>query len=49
MMRHMGEHKIADRIMRAIHDVLSKGEHVTRDLGGSADTAGFTDAIIDAL
>lgn len=49
MMRYMGEHKVADRIERSIHDVLSKGEHVTRDLGGNANTATFTDAIIDNL
>jgi isocitrate dehydrogenase (NAD+) len=49
MLDYVGERSISDRIRRAIHDVLSAGTHLTGDLGGSADTAGFTDAIIDAL
>jgi isocitrate dehydrogenase (NAD+) len=49
MMRHMGEHKVADKVERAIHDVLSEGRTVTRDLGGTAGTADFTAAIIDKL
>lgn len=49
MMDYIGERKIADRVRRAANDVLEAGEHVTRDLGGQADTATFTDAIIDQL
>ncbi len=49
MMRHMGEHKVADAINQAIHDVLSEGRHLTGDLGGSAGTEEFTSAIIDKL
>jgi isocitrate dehydrogenase (NAD+) len=49
MMEWMGERKVADRVRRAVEDVLSAGRHLTGDLGGTADTATFTDAIIDAL
>ncbi len=49
MLEYMGERRISERIERAIHDVLSAGRHVTRDLGGTAGTAEFTQALIDAL
>lgn len=49
MLEYMGERKIADRVTRAIEDVLSKGKVRTGDLGGTASTAEFTQALIDAL
>lgn len=49
MLEYMGQHRVADRVNRAIWDVLSARRHVTRDLGGDADTATFTAALIDAL
>jgi isocitrate dehydrogenase (NAD+) len=49
MLEYVGERKIAERIERAVFDVLEAGTHRTRDLGGEADTARFTDAIIDKL
>lgn len=49
MMEYMGEHQVARRVRDAIHEVLEAGRHVTRDLGGTAGTAEFTQAIIDAL
>ena len=49
MLEHIGEHRVADRVSRAIHDVLGARRHVTKDLGGTADTATFTQALIDAL
>ena len=49
MLQHMGERAVSDKIERAIFDVLTEGKHVTRDLGGTAGTAEFTDAIIDKL
>jgi len=49
MLKYVGEQAIADRIERAVFDVLEEGKHTTRDLGGDADTARFTDAIIDKL
>jgi isocitrate dehydrogenase (NAD+) len=49
MLRHIGERPAGDRIEAALNKVLSKRERVTRDLGGTASTVEFTDAIIDAL
>jgi isocitrate dehydrogenase (NAD+) len=46
MLRHLHEDAIADKIERAYHAVLSEGKSLTRDLGGSAGTNEFTDAII---
>jgi isocitrate dehydrogenase (NAD+) len=49
LLQYVGEQAIADRIERAVFDVLEEGKHTTRDLGGDADTARFTNAIIDKL
>lgn len=49
MLEYMGQHRVAERVNRAIWEVLSARTHVTRDLGGTADTATFTAALIDAL
>ena len=49
MLEYVGEHKVKSRIERAVWDVLEEGKHLTGDLGGSANTAGFTDAIIDSF
>jgi isocitrate dehydrogenase (NAD+) len=49
MLEYVGEHGIKERIERAVWDVLEEGKHLTGDLGGTANTAGFTDAIIDKL
>jgi isocitrate dehydrogenase (NAD+) len=49
MMEFMGERKIAERIREGIFIALQEGKHLTRDLGGTANTAEFTAAIIDAM
>jgi isocitrate dehydrogenase (NAD+) len=49
MLQYVGEHKIATNIERAVFDVLEAGRVRTGDLGGTATTATFTEAIIDAL
>jgi isocitrate dehydrogenase (NAD+) len=49
MLRHIGEGAIADRIMTALGAVLSDGKIRTRDLGGTASTIEFTDAICRRL
>ena len=49
MLRHIGENAIADRIVTALGDVLSEGKVRTRDLGGTAGTTQFTDAICGRL
>jgi len=45
MLRHMGLYTHANRIERAAYDVLREGKVLTGDLGGSATTTQFTDAI----
>jgi isocitrate dehydrogenase (NAD+) len=45
MLRHIGEAAMADRVMRALGDVLAEGRAITRDLGGAASTIEFTDAV----
>ena len=49
MLEFMGERRTAERIERAIFDVLGEGRTLTGDLGGTASTAEFTDALIDKL
>ena len=48
MLRHIGESTAADRIRQALEAVLAAG-HVTRDLGGTAGTTSFADAIVARL
>ena len=49
MLKHIGERQAADTIERAIFTVLDKGDHLTPDLGGKANTKSITDAIIAEL
>ena len=49
MLKHIGERQAANRIEDAIRKVLQKGEWLTRDLGGQANTQQITDAIIREL
>ena len=49
MLEHIGQHRVAGKIETAIWDVLEEGTHLTGDLGGSADTEEFTNALIDKL
>ena len=49
MLRHIGETAAADRIWAAMMRVLADGTSRTRDLGGSATTTAYADAIIAAL
>jgi isocitrate dehydrogenase (NAD+) len=49
MLDHIGEREAAERIRSAINAVMEKGEHITRDLGGTAGTQEFTDAVVGAL
>jgi isocitrate dehydrogenase (NAD+) len=46
MLRHISEKAAADRISKALERVLTRGEVVTRDLGGTASTKKFGEAII---
>ena len=49
MLRHMGQQHAADRLRHAVEAVLDDGTVVTGDLGGSATTKQYTDAILAAL
>jgi NAD-dependent isocitrate dehydrogenase len=49
MLRHLGEHATADRILHAILGVMSEGQCMTRDLAGSASTEVFAQAVINRL
>ena len=49
LLEHIGEGERALRIRRSLETVIREGKTVTRDLGGSATTDEFTDAIIARL
>ncbi len=49
MLRHLGEHGRADRIMGALFQALANVEKRTGDLGGKGSTSSFTDEIIQHL
>jgi len=46
MLRHLGEREAADKIESSLLAVFSEGKVRTRDIGGTAKTAEFADAII---
>ena len=45
MLRHLGELEAADAVERATRQVIAEGETVTYDLGGSAGTREFGEAV----
>ena len=49
MLRHIGEREAAERAERAVHKVYAEGRTLTRDVGGTASTTEFTEAVIRAL
>jgi isocitrate dehydrogenase (NAD+) len=49
MLRHLGEMVAAERIEAALLEVYRRGDVRTADLGGSATTDRFTDALCDEL
>jgi isocitrate dehydrogenase (NAD+) len=49
MLRHLGEQAAAERVERAIREVIADGRRTTYDLGGDAGTSEFADAIIERL
>ena len=49
LLNHIHEEQIAERIKSAYNSVLAEGKALTRDLGGSAGTNDFADAIINKL
>lgn len=49
MLRYINEREPADRIERALHRTLAEGKVRTRDIGGSAGTTEYTEAIVAAM
>jgi isocitrate dehydrogenase (NAD+) len=49
MLRHLGYPAEADRVETAVRDVIEEGRTTTYDIGGSAGTSEFADAIIERL
>jgi isocitrate dehydrogenase (NAD+) len=49
LLRHLGEEETAQAIEEAVKATLREGSCVTRDLGGSATTEEFTEAVINHL
>lgn len=49
LLDHIGEEARATRIRTAIEATLREGRTVTRDVGGTATTAQYTDAVIAKL
>jgi isocitrate dehydrogenase (NAD+) len=49
MLRHLGETAAAERVERAVRDVIAEGRTVPRDLGGNAGTRAFGEAVADRV
>ena len=49
MLRHLGEIGAAERVEDALRTVIAEGRTVTYDLGGTAGTSEFADAIVARL
>jgi isocitrate dehydrogenase (NAD+) len=49
MLRHLGYAEMGERVETAVRDVIAAGKTVTSDLGGTAGTSQFADAVIDRL
>ncbi len=49
MLRHLREFDAANRLQAALEKVYAEGKAVTGDVGGSATTQQFTDAVVAAL
>jgi isocitrate dehydrogenase (NAD+) len=49
MLHHIDEREAGDKVQRAIEKVYAEGTSTTRDVGGTAGTRAFGDAVIAAL
>ena len=49
MLRYLGEKEAADRVEQAVRKVLAAGEALTGDLGGTASTQQYTEAVLAAI
>ena len=49
MLRHLGYAEVGERVEDAVRAVIAEGRTVTSDLGGTAGTSQFADAVIERL
>ena len=49
MLRHLGEREAAEKVKYAVHSIYREGKQLTRDMGGTASTNEFADAVIGAI
>ena len=49
MLRWLNERTAADRIEKAMYEVLAEDKKVTYDVGGTANTDEYAQAIIDKM
>ncbi len=49
MLEHLGEREKAEKLEKALREVIAEGKQVTPDLGGSASTTQMGEAIMDKL
>jgi isocitrate dehydrogenase (NAD+) len=49
MLQHIGEYDAARKIRSAIDEVYHDRSKLTRDVGGTAGTSEFADAVIEAM
>ncbi len=49
MLTHLGENEAAHKLQSAIEKVYTDGNHLTGDVGGSASTEEFTEAVIKKI
>ena len=49
MLRHLGYAEVGERVEHAVRAVIAEGRTTTSDLGGSAGTSQFADAVIERL
>jgi isocitrate dehydrogenase (NAD+) len=49
LLRHIGLDDHANRISKAVYDVIAEGKTRTRDMGGNNTTHEFTRAILNSM
>jgi isocitrate dehydrogenase (NAD+) len=49
MLAHLGERAAATRLEKALYEVYAAGKPLTRDVGGTASTTEFTDAVVKRI
>jgi isocitrate dehydrogenase (NAD+) len=49
LLRHLGLDDHANRISRAVYEVIGEHKALTRDMGGNASTHEFTRAVLDRM